>query len=156
MHVTPEAYYETAIKLAVMIHKSGFEFDQILCPVRGGAPIGDFLSRVFKKPLAIMFTSSYDDSTSQQTKLKISDNIMIDKTLGKKVLFVDDLAEGVTLNETLPVLKEKYPGTEFRTAVLWYKTCSVFKPDYHVQIVGDHTWIHQYFEKFSPHTLKDE
>jgi len=157
LHVPPKAYYDTALRLAIMIKESGFEFDQILCPARGGVPLADFLSRVFKKPVAILVTSSYDDASCKRTKIKISEHIaMIDNTLGKKVLLVDDMSDsGATFEALLPHLQAKYPDTEFRTAVLWVKNGSSFIPNHYVQIVGKHTWIHQYFEEFSPETLKN-
>ena len=33
-----------------------------------------------------------------------------------------------------------------KTAVLWWKACSVFKPDFHVEYLPENPWIHQPFE----------
>jgi hypothetical protein len=33
-----------------------------------------------------------------------------------------------------------------KTAVLWWKACSVFRPDFHVDYLPDNPWIHQPFE----------
>ena len=35
-----------------------------------------------------------------------------------------------------------------KTAVLWWKACSVFKPDYFVDYLPDNPWIHQPFEVY--------
>jgi hypothetical protein len=35
-----------------------------------------------------------------------------------------------------------------RTAVVWYKGCSVFKPDYYVDYLPESPWIHQPFEVY--------
>ena len=38
--------------------------------------------------------------------------------------------------------------------MLWYKACSVFKPDYYVEYLADNPWIHQPFEVYD--TLRPE
>ncbi|MEY2896496.1 MAG: hypothetical protein RL669_765, partial [Pseudomonadota bacterium] len=46
--------------------------------------------------------------------------------------------------------------TEVRTAVLWYKGCSVVEPDYFVEYLPENPWIHQPFEEYDelrPHEL---
>jgi hypothetical protein len=35
-----------------------------------------------------------------------------------------------------------------RTAVLWWKACSVFKPDFYVEHLADSPWIRQPFEVY--------
>jgi hypothetical protein len=35
-----------------------------------------------------------------------------------------------------------------KTAVLWWKACSVFKPDFYVEYLADNPWIHQPFEVY--------
>src|ERR671939_564844 len=59
LYVSWDEYHMLIERLALKIHASGWEFDQILCLARGGMRPGDVLSRVFDKPLAIMSTSSY-------------------------------------------------------------------------------------------------
>jgi uncharacterized protein len=44
-----------------------------------------------------------------------------------------------------------------RTAVLWWKACSVFEPDYFVDYLADSPWIRQPFEVYDdldPATLE--
>jgi len=59
LYVSWDEYHMLIERLALKIHASGWEFDQILCLARGGMRPGDVLSRIFDKPLAIMSTSSY-------------------------------------------------------------------------------------------------
>ena len=59
LYVSWDEYHNLIEKLAIKVHQSGWEFDQILCLARGGMRPGDVLSRIFDKPLAIMSTSSY-------------------------------------------------------------------------------------------------
>jgi hypothetical protein len=76
---------------------------------------------------------------------------MTTENLGSHILLVDDLVDsGVTLKETLPWLKEysDSPVEEIRTAVIWYKACSVIAPDYYVDYLLDNPWIHQPFEPY--------
>jgi uncharacterized protein len=46
-------------KLAIQIHESGFKPDMLIGIMRGGAPIIDVLSRVFKLKCAYLAVESY-------------------------------------------------------------------------------------------------
>ena len=59
LYVSWDEYHAKIEGLAAQIYQSEWEFDQILCLARGGLRIGDILSRIFDKPLAILSTSSY-------------------------------------------------------------------------------------------------
>ena len=59
LYVTWERYHRLIELLALQIHDSKWEFDHIIAIARGGLRVGDQLSRIFDKPLAIMSTSSY-------------------------------------------------------------------------------------------------
>jgi hypoxanthine phosphoribosyltransferase len=59
LYVSWDEYHLLTERLALKVHASGWQFDQILCLARGGMRPGDVLSRVFDKPLGIMSTSSY-------------------------------------------------------------------------------------------------
>ena len=76
---------------------------------------------------------------------------MTTDTLGKRILLVDDLVDsGVTLAQILEWLKQhpEFAITEVRSAVLWFKACSIAKPDYYIDFLSDNPWIHQPFEKY--------
>jgi hypoxanthine phosphoribosyltransferase len=71
---------------------------------------------------------------------------------------VDDLVDsGVTLQKVMVHLKEHYPSvTEIKSAVLWWKACSVVEPDFHIDYLPTNPWIHQPFEEYDglgPHQL---
>jgi uncharacterized protein len=153
LYVSWEEYHAKIERLASQIYQSQWEFDQILCLARGGLRIGDVLSRIYDKPLAILSTSSYGGKDFQERgNLTIANNItMTTATLGKKILLVDDLVDsGVTLARILEWLQqhENFAITEVRSAVLWFKACSIAKPDYYVDFLADNPWIHQPFEKY--------
>lgn len=152
LYVSWDEYHAHIEKLALKVHQSGWEFDQILCLARGGMRPGDVLSRVFDRPLAIMSTSSYRaDHGTQQGHLDIARFITTPKgEIAGKVLLVDDLADsGVTLKAVVDKLRNDYsPITELRTAVIWVKGVSSFTPDYYVDFLPTSPWIHQPFEEY--------
>ena len=59
LYVSWSDYHKTIERLAAKVHESGWQFNQIVCIARGGLRVGDVMSRIFKLPLAIIFTSSY-------------------------------------------------------------------------------------------------
>lgn len=152
LYVSYDEYHNLIEKLAIKIHQSDWEFDTILCLARGGMRPGDILSRIFDKPLAIMSTSSYRAGAGTlQGHLDIAKFITTPQgEIAGKVLLVDDLADsGQTLNAVIEMLKTSYaPITELRSAVLWTKALSKFKPDYSVEFLPTDPWIHQPFESY--------
>ena len=152
LYVSYDEYHNLIEKLAIKVHQSGWEFDNILCLARGGMRPGDMLSRIFNKPLAIMSTSSYrSDGGTVQGNLDIARFITTPKgEIAGRVLLVDDLADsGHTLNAVIKMLKTNYqPITELRSAVVWTKAVSTFTADYSVEFLATNPWIHQPFEGY--------
>ena len=153
LEVSWSDYHQKIEQLAVQIYESGWEFNQIVCLARGGLRVGDLLSRIYNQPLAILATSSYSGAGKQERgKLIFARHLTMTKEhLGSQILLVDDLVDsGITLQETIPWLhKYSYTPIEaIRTAVIWYKACSVFVPDYYIDYLPDNPWIHQPFEPY--------
>ncbi|MBW4646594.1 MAG: phosphoribosyltransferase [Goleter apudmare HA4340-LM2] len=153
LYVSWSDYHQKIEQLAVQIYQSGWEFNQIVCLARGGLRVGDILSRIYQQPLAILATSSYSGPGKQErASLTVSRHLtMTTEKIGSHVLLVDDLVDsGITLQETIPWLEQNSdsPIAEIRTAVLWYKACSVIKPDYYIDYLSDNPWIHQPFEHY--------
>ena len=159
LYVTWDQYHKLTEKLARQIHESGWQFNQLICIARGGLRVGDVLSRIYDLPLAILSTSSYSEKAGTvRGELIIADQMtMASGRLGDRVLLVDDLVDsGVTLEAVTRTLPQRYPQiTALRTAVLWYKASSVFKPDYFVEYLPDNPWIHQPFEIYDTMRPKD-
>jgi hypothetical protein len=150
-------YHDKIEQLAIKIHQSGWQFNQIVCLAKGGLRIGDTLSRLFDLPLAVLSASSYGGSNNQvRGSITFSENLSkTTANLGSHVLIADDLVDsGVTLKKTLVWLDRRYGFyvEEMRTAVLWYKGCSVIAPDYYVDYLPDNPWIHQPFELYEKTT----
>ena len=151
LYVSWDEYHMLIERLALKVHNSGWEFDQILCLARGGMRPGDVLSRVFDKPLAIMATSSYRDETGTILgRLDLAKYITLPRgELAGRVLLVDDLADsGVTLKAVVDRLRGMPQIAELRSSVIWVKGVSTYTPDYYVESLPTSPWIHQPFEDY--------
>lgn len=153
LYISWPEYYAKIEQLAAQVYASRWPFNQIVCLAKGGLRVGDVFARIFDQPLAILSTSSYG-GPNNQTRGAITfsrDLTMTTLNLGSHVLLVDDLADsGITLQKSKIWLDRKYGFNieEIRTAVLWYKDCSVIEPDYYVDYLPDNPWIHQPFERY--------
>jgi hypothetical protein len=155
-----DEYHRSIEALALMVHESGWKFDQVLCLARGGLRPGDIFSRIFDVPLAVLSTSSYrEEAGTVRGNLDIARYITMTKgSLAGKVLLVDDLVDsGVTLEKVQLHLKAGFPAvTEVKSAVIWCKACSSLKPDFYLKYLESNPWIHQPFEEYDslrPHQL---
>ena len=150
LRVNWEEYYRLIEVLALKIHQSGYAFDSLLCLARGGLRVGDVISRLFDRPLAVLTVSSYREAAgTQRGALRIAATISsIEEELHGRVLLVDDLADsGTTLVGVVQYLNQRFARiTELRTAVIWLKDCSQFRPDYYASHLPDSPWIYQPFE----------
>lgn len=150
--VSWEDYHHDIETLALAIRASGWPFDAVLCLARGGLRPGDILSRLFKVPLAILSTRSYGgESGNIRGTLDIARHVShAQGELKGKILLVDDLVDsGATLQAIQTHLPHTFPGiTEVRSAVIWYKACSVIGPNYYVHRLEHSPWIHQPFERY--------
>lgn len=158
LHVSWDEYNTLLERLALQIHESGWGFNQIVCIARGGLRVGDVLSRIFESPLAILSTHSYTaEGGTLRGQLIIAEHMtMTAPRLGDRVLLVDDMVDsGHTLAAVVKALPRRFPHIgAIRTAVVWYKARSVFKPDYYLAYLPDNPWIHQPFELYD--TLRPE
>ncbi len=153
LYISWSDYHHKIEQLAAQIYQSGWEFNQIVCLARGGLRVGDIFSRIYQQPLAILATSSYSGAGKQERgELTFARHLtMTTKSLGSRIILVDDLVDsGITIQETIPWLKKNSETCieEIRSAVIWYKACSVIAPDYYVDYLPDNPWIHQPFEHY--------
>ena len=153
-------YHSKIEKLAKKIYYSQWQFNQIICIAKGGLRIGDILARLYDIPLAILSVKSYEGNNNrQQGNIIFSKNIsMTRQNLNNKILLVDDLVDsGITLTATIQWLNKNFNNDikEIKTAVIWYKSCSEFKPDYYIDYLLDNPWIYQPFEKYEKMKIED-
>ena len=111
LFISWDEYNTTVEKLAVQIHGS-YKPDLLIGIMRGGAPIIDVLSRVFKLKCAYLAVESYSGKgiEDQQGELVFSREMSSTvENLEGNLLLCDDLSDtGVTLNRSIQWLK-KYP-----------------------------------------------
>ena len=149
-------------KLAIQIHESGYKPTMLIGIMRGGAPIIDVLSRVFKLKCAYLAVESYSGkgTEDQQGELVFSREISSTvQDMGGRLLLCDDLSDtGVTLKKSINWL-HSYPQIKdiesIKTAVLWKKKDSTFEPDYCAQRLDSNPWIVQPFEHYEEVRIKD-
>ena len=159
LEVSWEHYNRLIEALALQVHESRWDPDVIVCLARGGLRVGDVFSRLFRRPLGVLFSSSYRDRDGQERgALQIGAQIASVAPLPQgRWLLVDDLADsGGTLEGVLPWLSERHPQiTELRTAVLWVKDGTRFRPHYSVARASPSCWIAQPFERYDALSLED-
>ena len=151
-----DRYLDTVEKLAIEINK-GYNPTVLVGIMRGAAPIIDILSRILKLPTAYIVIQSYsgkgiEDKQGDLIFSREISSIASDKDF-KKVLLVDDLSDtGLTLNKSIEWLKKYEPIknyiSEVKTACLWKKKSSKFKPDFCPIILKDDPWIVQPTEHY--------
>lgn len=151
--VTWKGYEVVAKKLEDKIRESGIKFDSILAIGRGGLIIGSMLSERLFIRMAVILSSSYrEEGGTKQGELLISKIAML-TDLGKCILLVDDLTDsGKTLSEVSKRIKEEAGVEDVKTAVLWWKTGSKFKPDFFGEAAQSGVWISQPYARPSETT----
>ena len=100
LYVSWSEYHRKIEDLAVKIDESQWKFDRIVCLARGGLRVGDTLSRIFDKPLAILAASSYRGAEGKvRGAIEFArDLTMVGDNLGSHILLVDDLVDsGISL-----------------------------------------------------------
>ena len=150
-------------KLALQIHNSGYKPDLLIGIARGGLPIIDVCSRIFKLKCAYLAVESYSgkEIEDQQGTLVFSREMSSTvQDMKGNILLCDDLSDtGVTLNKSIDWLK-KYPPLKgkiknIKTAVLWKKKDSTFEPDFCAQKLDSNPWIVQPFERYEEIRIED-
>ena len=162
LFVSWEEYHKKTEELAVKVHKDGWEFNQVVCIAKGGMRVGDVFARIFNVPLAMVSVESYKGEGVKNKRGAITFSRDLAKTspnIGSKVLLVDDLADsGITLKKSIDWLQHFYGfylDEPIRTAVLFHKAVSSFKPDYSIDYLDHSPWIHMPFEKYEDMKIED-
>ncbi len=142
-------YQEKCDSLTKQILESDFKPDSVICLVRGGFYVGDYISRKLNVPLICMLTRSYKKGAGEQDAagVHIAENILTLDDVGANVLLVDDLVDrGETMHQVIKWLKNKYPNINIKTAVIFQKPFSTFHTDFVQEKMLEQKWIVQPFE----------
>lgn len=143
-----EAYRLSKI-LSRKIIKSVFKPDIIIGIARGGlVPVRTICDFLNQKDIASIKTEHWGIA-DMLDKARIKYSLPKEADIsGKSILVVDDVADnGGSLSIVMEYLKEKNP-LEIRTAVLHYKTCSTFVPDYWGEKIDEWNWLIYPWEVF--------
>jgi len=131
--------YEMLLELALAIRSSGFKTDLIVGVSRGGwAParvLSDLLENTRTASMKVEFYVGLGKTSSRPVVTQpVGEN-----AFGKNVLIVDDVSDtGESLKVAIDHVAEK-GAKAIKTATLYYKPHSKFKPDFFVESTGD--WI---------------
>ena len=150
-------------KLAIQIHESGYRPTMLIGIMRGGAPIIDVLSRVFKLKCAYLAVESYSGKgvEDEQGDIVFSREMSsIAPNMGGRILLCDDLSDtGITFNKSIDWLKKYKPIEnkieDIKTATLWKKNKSTFDPDFCAVKLKSNPWIVQPFEVYEEIRIED-
>ena len=160
--VSWDEYNKTVEKLAIMIHDSGYQPTLLVGVCRGGAPMIDLLSRVFKLKCAYLAVESYSGKgvEDEQGDIVFSREMSSISTYIGKILLCDDLSDtGITLKKSIDWLENYKPIKgkieDIKTATLWKKKKSTFEPDYCAVRLPDNPWIVQPFEHYEEIRIED-
>ena len=158
-----EEYNKIVEKLAIEIHKN-YNPTVLVGIMRGAAPIIDILSRILKLPIAYIVIQSYsgkgiEDKQGQLMFAREISSLASSKDF-QRVLLIDDLSDtGLTLNKSIEWLKNYGPTKNFikeiKTACLWKKKSSTFKPDFCPIKLESDPWIVQPTEHYEESTIEE-
>ena len=161
--VSWDEYNQTVEKLAIQIDESGYKPTILIGIMRGGAPMIDVLSRVFKLKCAYLAVESYSGKGIEDAQGDIvfsREMSSIAPNMGGKILLCDDLSDtGITFNKSIDWVKRYGPIKnkieDIKTATLWKKKKSTFDPDYCAVKLPDNPWIVQPFEVYEEIKIED-
>ena len=156
-------YTQIVERLAIQIHKN-YKPTVLVGIMRGAAPIIDILSRILKLPIAYIVIQSYsgkgiEDKQGELIFAREISSLALNEDF-KKVLLIDDLSDtGLTLNKSIEWLKNYTPIKsyidEIKTACLWKKKSSSFKPDFCAVKLESDPWIVQPTEHYEELSIKE-
>ena len=136
--VSWDDYNNTVERLAVQIYDSGYKPTLLVGIMRGGAPMIDVLSRVFKLKCAYLAVESYSGKgvEDEQGEIVFSREMSsIAKNMGGNILLCDDLSDtGITLNKSVDWLK-KYEPIKGKLTLLKQQLCGKNKNQLLIQII---------------------
>ena len=149
--VSWDQYHALIERLALLVYDHGCPFDQVVALSRGGLRVGDTLSRIFSRPLAVMAISSYGGANGrEQSGVRVGQSLAHTcPRLGSRLLLVDDLADsGATLAAATTWLRQSINPDSLTTAVLWLKGHSAVRPHLWAMELPASPWILQPFERY--------
>lgn len=137
--------YERLVqRLAIKILRDSSELDLIIGISRCGLTLGNLLSDLLQKEISVLSLGYFDEQKKGKVILKEELNISVKN---RHILLVDGTADsGKTLLTALKYLNSFKPK-DIKTATIFYKPYSRYKPDYYV--LTTRKWVvlpHEFIE----------
>ncbi len=119
-------------------------FDAIVAVARGGLSLSHAMAEGLGiRQVESLRTELYDKSSKRED---ISLFASCELHGAKKVLVVDDISDsGETLKAVMEYLVSRFKDKEFKSATLFYKQTSIYKPDFWINEADD--WIDFFWER---------
>lgn len=115
----------------------------ILSIARGGVTLGHFLSILLNIREFYTINSIYYNDTHKYDNIEIFN--IPDLSKYEKIILVDDIVDsGVTMDEVVRVLTNKYKTLQIQTVSLFYKQSAIVKPDFYIHEAKE--WIEFFWE----------
>ncbi len=141
VYVAPswDKIYEMLVDLALRIRRSGFKPELIVGVSRGGWAPGRILSDLLENTHTANIKIEFYVGIGKTARKPVVTQPISEDISKKQVLVVDDVADtGESLKLALDHVLEKGAG-EVKTATVYYKPHSKFKPDFFAESTGN--WI---------------
>lgn len=115
---------------------------------KGGSIPGVILAELYGVNNLNLGLSSYEKQNRNKIhEYQSIDSKHFDTLRDMNVLIVDDIADsGATMKYAVDKFKQNY-CTKVTTATVFYKDCSVFKPDFYSEQIDKAVWIVQPWER---------
>lgn len=138
------AYDEFKKDTQILVDKCrGYEPDILLAVARGGLTLSHLMAQALDMRNLYSLNSIHYEGDLKLETFNIFN--IPDVSHAKRVLIIDDIVDsGETMVEILKVLKDKFPGVEFKLATLFYKKTAVLQPDFAVREANE--WIDFFWE----------
>jgi uncharacterized protein len=130
-------YGELVTKLSELVAAYDERFDLVIGIARGGMPVAMVIADRLGIKVDFLNVKSYTD-VGERTKPKILSTIT-EEIRDKRILVVDDLVDGGDTMESITEYLATQNPSVMKTAVLFTKPWSSFKPDFSLKVVDN--WI---------------
>ncbi|WP_456057889.1 phosphoribosyltransferase [Campylobacter hominis] len=122
-----------------------FSPDAIVGIARGGLSFAHAISNALHLRTIFSINSIHYNENQKLDTIEVFN--IPDLTKFRKILLVDDIVDsGESLAEIIKILKRKFPETTFKTAVIFYKSRALVKPDFKINKTDE--WINFFWENY--------
>jgi len=142
--LTWEEYEKDIYTLIAKIEKKAIAIDAIIGIGRNGLVPAIYISNHLNLPMGVVMAGRYDGKKGGEIRVSNALSIIQSKPI-QRVIAVDEIADqGLTLQAINGMLKNMFSHVDF--AVVYYKACSSFIPNYYAKQIDNDIWVRFPFE----------